>query len=291
MKPLILLLTPFLFLQQAAAQSPTGRYLLFSVSGGLLYPRHPGKDVTQNFGYTTIPDAGGGRTSQTFNGSLGHSFANPSFTGDFIGFEIAQKHHSIDFGIGLTQELKDNEGGYFRGGYRYHLLFKGFRLKAGLDLYYVIGGENKLGSIDNKDQEIDLLGYKAKSQWTETSSDDDGNTETDTHYVNKLDVLYQRNSFLAEPKIALTTTGKHFAFGLEAGWMFQLAQDAVIELQQSDTKGDNTHSVGRVSMNNNGSMGGPYVALTVGYYLWEKPKKTGDKPGIFGRKRTDPVDN
>ena len=248
MKPLPLLVIPFLCLQQAAAQSPTGKYLLFSISGGLLYPRHPGKDVTKNFVYTTLPDAGGGRTSQTFNGSLGHSFANPSYTGDFINAEVAWNHHSIDFGMGLSQELKDIEGGYFKGGYRYHLPFKGVRIKAGLDLYYVMGSDNKLGSIDNKDQEIDLLGYKAKSQWTETSSDDDGNTETNTYYANKLDVQYQRSSFLAEPKIAITTTGKHFAFGLEAGWMFQLVQDDVIELQQSDTKGKTTHTVGNVSI-------------------------------------------
>ena len=283
-----LLLIAFLCLEQAAAQTPTGDYDLLSISGGLLYPKHPGKNVTRVFSYTAIPDAGGNRTTNTLTGSLGYSFESPAYTGNLINFEIARKHHSIDIGIGITAELKDNTGGYFQGGYRFLLPLKGFILKPGIDLYYVIGSENKMASIDNKDQEIDLLGYSAPSKWTDTYSDDNGNTETNTYYVNRLDILYQRNSFLAEPKIGLTSTGKHFAFGIEAGWMFQLAQSAIIELQQSETKGKDTHNIGRVGVNNNGSMGGPYVALTMGVYFWHTP---GSKRGLFGKKQVEQVDD
>lgn len=281
MKPLPLLLVSLLFVQQASAQLPSVNYNLVSLTGGLLYFRHPGKNVSQSFPYTIIPDAGGNSTSHTFNGSLGHSFANPAYTGDIGSIELARKHHSIVLGIGISQEIKDVAGIYFKGGYRYLFPLKGFLLKTGFDLYLVSDGGNKLGSIDNKDQEIDLFGYQAKSQWTESSTDDQGVTTTDTYHAKTLHVIYRRKSFLAEPKIAIVTTGKHLALGLEAGWMFQLSQSASIRLEQSDTKDSHGNTIGTLPLNNNGSLGGPYIAITVGVYFWRKTKRPSNKPGFF----------
>ncbi|MBS1665254.1 MAG: hypothetical protein JST68_29685 [Bacteroidetes bacterium] len=269
MKPLPILAFLCLLLHHASAQRPNLSYELYALNGGMLYPRHPGKDVALSFPYTIIPDAGGGPSSQTFNGSLGHSYAGQSYVGDIFSIEIARRHHSVDLGMGVNQEVNGVFGFYLKEGYRYLLPLKGVMLKAGFDLYCIFDSGNKLGSIDNKNQEIDLFGFQAMSQWTETSTDDQGVNTTDTYYANTLDVLYRRNSILGEPKIALTTTGKHVAFGLEAGWRFQLAQDAVIKLRQSGSNG-NTNTVGGFPMNNNGSLGGPYIALTIGGYMWHK---------------------
>jgi hypothetical protein len=95
--------------------------------------------------------------------------------------------------------------GYIKFGYGYIFHFGRLRVQPTLDFYWTFDGPITMGNINNKDSNINILGFTANSQFTQTSSDDNGNTSTTTYNAGTLELNYKRNSFLAAPKVLLGT--------------------------------------------------------------------------------------
>jgi hypothetical protein len=264
MKLLTFILFVLLF-RQAIAQSTGGSRVVISFSSGAYYSRRPGKNIVESFTYTSTPTGAAVGSTQTFFGTLGGDFPRIGYIGDLMNFEVTSKRHAINGGIGLYPEVGSNDGGYFKAGYRWVLPFhrNKFQLKPGADLYGVLGGQMELGRIDNKNKTLQMLGYTALPEWTETSSGRYG-TSTTTYSADHLSVLYRRNGLLVEPKVVLSTTFKRLVLGLEAGWMLQLSQGCILPLQQQDGGDDNMHTIGKIHEPHNGSMSGPHAALSIG---------------------------
>ncbi|HXB09843.1 MAG TPA: hypothetical protein VNW04_22120 [Puia sp.] len=253
-----------LLFRQSIAQSTGGARLVLSLSGGAHFSRHPGKNVVESFTYTSTLTGAAASSTQTFFGSLGGDFPRIGYMGDIMNVEVTSRHHAINGGIGLYPDIGSNTAGYLKSGYRWVLPFhrNKFQLKAGADVYLVLGSGMELGRIDNKNTTLELLGFTAGPQWTETYSSRNG-SYTNTYNADHLSVLYRRNGLLVAPKVALSTNLKRLVLGLEAGWMLQLSQGCVLLLQQQDG-GDNRHTIGKIHEPRNGSMSGPYAALSIG---------------------------
>jgi hypothetical protein len=95
--------------------------------------------------------------------------------------------------------------------------------------------------------------------------DGDGGTYDATYNANHLDINYRRFSFLANPKVVLAPRVRgRIVFGLELGWMIQVSQRCNLQLEQTSTTSHQTNTVGKVTVENNGALNGPYAAMTVG---------------------------
>jgi hypothetical protein len=256
-----------------AAPAPEN-YSILSAGFGRFFLSTPGRDISATLPYMVKDVNSGLETNQTFNGSARSLFKTPVNMINLLNFELVRKHESIDLGFGLAQERNaDKQGFYLKGGYRYILPLGPLLIKPGVDNYFVIAGQNTIGSIDNRQKEIFLAGYHAGDQFTVTTSDDDGST-TDTYDADHLDISYGRTILLTEPKITLATRpAGRWAFSLEFGWMIQLVQWSNLEFKQFDASGDHSHSVGTALFGSDGTLSGPYAAINVGIYLWPKNTK------------------
>ena len=61
---------------------------------------------------------------------------------------------------------------------------------------------------------------------------------------------------------------------LEVGWMIQLAQQFNIVYRQEDGGEQNSYTLGKTSIAENGVFRGPYAAFTVGFVLWPRKAAT-----------------
>ncbi|MDO6435653.1 hypothetical protein Q4E93_33880 [Flavitalea sp. BT771] len=262
MKKLYLLLFPLLIFRVANAQTAE-KYEMLSLDAGTFFPKGPGRDITANFPYTVTSFASGTRDQQTFDGSLRGKFTSPAYMLG-LSFGVVRMHSHIDVGGGLLREDGGDHGYYLKGGYGYGVSLGGLIVRPTLDIYY-LAEKNKMGTIDNTRKEISLLGYTAYEQYSKQLDDGDGGTYEATYNANHLDINYQRSSFLANPKIVLTprVMGR-FVFGLELGWMIQVTQRCKLQLEQTTTSSEQTNTVGKVSVGNNGALSGPYAALNIG---------------------------
>jgi len=262
MKKLYLLLFSLFFFRDADAQT-ADNYEMLSLDAGTFFPKGPGRDITANFPYTVTSFATGTRDQQTFDGSLRGKFTSPAYMLG-LSFGVVRGHSHVDVGGGLLREDGGDHGFYVKGGYGYSVSLGGLVMRPTLDIYYV-AEKNKLGTIDNTEKEISLLGYTAYEQYTLRMDDGDGGTYDATYNANHLDINYQRFSFLANPKVVLAprVTGR-FVFGLELGWMLQVSQRCKLQLEQTSTSSQQTNTVGRVTVENNGTLSGPYAAINIG---------------------------
>lgn len=263
MKPLNLpvLLILLLIGSGAGAQS----YNLLNFHANTFWPNSPGHDVSTSFPYAVTDLTTGTRDSRTFEGELKGKFTNPLYMFGAT-LEIVRRHNGGDFGAGLFTERGGDHGYYLQAGYKYVISFGGLLLKPGLDFYYV-RGIDKMGSIDNRQKEIYLLGYTAHDQFTITESDgySDGGTVRNTYDAERLDVNYRRNSFLAQPKFTLATTfWDRISLGLELGYMIQMVQKASVNFEQNNHHASDSYSVGKVKLTQNGTLTGASAAFTVG---------------------------
>jgi hypothetical protein len=279
MKALYLLLIPFLFFQEAGAQTENRntsvspvlpeRYTILTAGFGIFFPSRAGHDVATTFPYTLKDVDNGNETNEIFNGRVHDRFSSPINMIDLLDVEFVRKHHSIDMGVGLSYEGGGDHGFYLKGGYRYILSFGGLQLKPGIDLYYIFGGNNTLGKIDNKKKEIFLPGAYADDHFTVTETDEYSSSD-ETVDADHLDVDYIRSTLMAEPKIVLAVEpSRKLTFSLEAGWMFQVLQYSRLEFRQFDD-GNNSNVVGHISQPYNGSMNGLYAAIKVGINILPK---------------------
>jgi hypothetical protein len=281
MKPLTLSLILFLLLQQADGQflspselqkrrqqpsQPDANYGMISLSMGTLFPLHPGQVFTSHFQYTSTSATTGASATHAFAGTSG-SFYSIAILGDLLHGAYISNNSCLDLGLGLNGDMSNDVSAYIKFGYGYIFRFGRLQVQPTLDFYWALDGPVTMGTINNKDSNINILGFTAKSQFTETSSDANGNTTTDTYNAGTLEINYKRNSFLAAPKVLLgTVLGRHLYVGVEAGWLLQMWQTTTIKLTQYDENdGTNTNAVGKVHLNTNGSLGGPEVALNVGW--------------------------
>jgi hypothetical protein len=271
MKTLCLLLILLIFFGNAGAQmqrtsSALENYITLSLEAGTFFASRPGHDITLNFPYTVTSFATGGTDKQTFDGSLRGKFTSPAYMGGLnLGFVL--QHSSIDVGLGLFREDGGDHGWYMKGGYGYIVPLGGLLLKPAIDLYYLIG-KDKIGTIDNNQKEISLLGYTAYDQFTVKSDDGEGSTVENTYNADHLDVNYRRFNFLANPKIVLATRPKgRLVLSLELGWMFQLSQRCNMQLEQTSTSTQETYTVAKIPLENNGSLNGAYAGINIGVRL------------------------
>lgn len=256
--------------QTANTPTPPENYSILSTGFGEFFPYDPGHDISATFPYTVKDVATGNVTRQNFNGAIHGRFTRPTYMINLLNEELVRKRNSIDMGFGLFREAGGDHGFYLKGGYGYILPLGSLLLKPSLDLYY-LNGIDRMGSIDNRQKEISLLGFVAPDQFTVETTDEDDVTTDATYNADHLDVNYRRYSFLAEPKIVLATKPKgRLAVSLEAGWMFQLSQRSVLQFEQEDGSSENGNNVGSISLERNGFLSGPYVALNIGVYLWPK---------------------
>jgi hypothetical protein len=262
MKKLCLLVFSLLFFMGAEAQT-VEKYEMFSLDAGTFFPKRPGRDITASFPYTVTSLATGTRDQQTFDGSLRGKFTSPAYLLG-LSFGVVRVHSHIDVGGGLLREDGGDHGFYVKGGYGYSVPLGGLVIRPSLDIYYMVE-KNKLGTIDNTQKEIRLLGYTAYEQYTKQLDDGDGGTYEATYNANHLDINYRRYSFLANPKVVLAprVTGR-FVFGLELGWMLQVSQRCNLQFEQTTTSSHQTNTVGKVSVENNGALNGPYAAINIG---------------------------
>ncbi len=280
MKRLILSLILFLLIRQSDGQflplselqkkqqpsQPDVNYGMISAGVGALFPLHPGQVFSNHFQYTSTSAATGVSTTHAFTGTSG-SFLSTAILGDLIHGAYISNNSCFDLGLGLNGDMGGEANAYIKFGYGYIFRFGPLQVQPTLDFYWALDGPVTMGTINNKDSIINILGFTAKSQFTETSSDDNGNNTTTTYNAGSLDVDYKRNSFLAAPKVLLGSLfWRHLYVGIEAGWLLQMAQSATIKLTQYDENdGSNSNPIGKVHLSANGSLGGPEIALNVGW--------------------------
>lgn len=283
MKPLNLFFALCLLCHGADAQTPANiNYGMISGSLGTLFPMHPGKVFSTSFNYQSVSASTGAATTHGFSGSTA-TFRSTAILADIIHGAYVTDNNYFDFGIGINGDMNDDQQGYLKFGYGRIFHAGCWQIQPTLDLYVAFDGPDKLGTIDNKDSTIYVLGFTAKPQFTVTSSDANGNPETDTYNAGTLEVAYKRNSFLAAPKVLFgTLISRRVYVGIEAGWLLQLGQSSTIKLVQYDENDDgNSNPVGKVHLGQNGSLTGPEVALNVAYCfggIFSRKKNGGKKP-------------
>jgi hypothetical protein len=250
--------------QHALAQDTARHRLVISISGGPYLPQRPGRNVFESFVYTSTPVGSSTSRSALFSGSLGGNYPPAGFVGDVLHFEITSGRHAINTGIGLFQTSNADDGGYLKIGYARVLHFhrNRFRFQPGADLYGILGGKVEMGRIEDFGQTLQFLGFTAPAQWTDTYTNRSG-THTDTFIADHLSVRYRRNALLLEPKLELSATLGRLVLGLEAGWMLQLSQGAVVVFKQVATNGYG-NNFGLIHQPNNGTLSGLYTSLIVG---------------------------
>ena len=259
-----------------AVPSPVGygkgdRYTIVYVGGGIFSPSLPGHDVTTNFQYQAIDLASGAKTTQTFSGGVHGRFTSPIYMIDLFGLEFVNRHVDINTGVGLYEEAGGDHGAYLKAGYRYVIPVGGLLIKPGFDLDYFFGSTIVMGRIDNRNKNIIVPGFEASDQFKVESTDGDGVSTTDTYNADHLNVDYRRSGFLINPKLVLSARPrKRFVLSLEFGWMFQLAQQSDIVYRQEDGGEDNSYTLGKTPVAENGVFSGPYAAFTIGFVLWPK---------------------
>jgi hypothetical protein len=265
MRTLILLCIPLLVWADAGAQTFTDDYNVISIDASTLLARLPGHDITTTFPYTVTSVASGSTSQYNFAGALHGRFTSPAY---MVGLNFAQvwRRDHFNFGGGLLREEGGDHGFYLKGGYGYSFFLGDLAVRPALDLYYLVD-KNRMGTIDNRQKQISLLGYTAYEQFIVKEDDGVGNLYDVTYNADHLDVNYRRFSLLADPKVVLSTRPLgRFVVGLELGWMLQLYQQCDLLLEQSSVHGV-TNTAGKVRLDNNGALNGPFAAINIGMRL------------------------
>jgi hypothetical protein len=270
MKPLRLLFIVLLSFMEGRAQKEG--YTIVSLNVGNLFPRSAGHDVTSFFPYTSTSVLDGKETHELFNSSTRGRFRSPSYLID-LSVEYDKGHHGGTFGIGGFTGRGGDYGLSLKAGYRYIVPLGGLQLKPAIDVYYLIGANNNLGNIDNREKMLSLPGLTSYDQFTVKSTDEDGGSQQDTYYTDHLDVNYRRNSWLVKPGIILSAQPRNkLVFSLEAGWMFQVAQSSFLQfVQKGDGQGE-SRVLGKAPMEKNGKLSGPYAAISIGISLPDRKR-------------------
>ena len=183
---------------------------------GVKIPRTiTGGTVSVSFPYTST-DAAGVTTNNVFQSSGKNTVYNnvkPYVT--LFGLEAGGLKHfySLDFSLGgdasiVGFNISTGYGflWYFNGlgEHEKNVVNKRFVFKASVNVVWdLYSGSALLGTIDNANKTINILGYKANPTFDVASTDGDGNIETDTYSAQNLDILYTHTEWSLLPKISI----------------------------------------------------------------------------------------
>ena len=275
------------------------RYLIYSASFGSLFCKKAPGILSATFPYTSKDISTGIATSKTFNGNFKNPFPPNIYLIDILNMEMVSKKHFFDIGTGINSNQYSDYSLYVKIGYghifpvnfiqrhnRSILLFK-----PSVSLLFLSGYLESLGSIDNENKQISLLGYTAGNQFTTPSG---RNMSGGTYNANTLDVEFKRTNFMLAPKINVSNKiNKGIYWSIDVGWLLQMSNHNRFYLNQ-EANDDNKHQqvLATVKPGTNGlnatfngmpfikgpNIGGAYVGVNVGLYIWKKtPKKVALK--------------
>lgn len=266
MRTLLLACIPLLLCTEAGAQNRSNEYGVLSLDAGTFFAHHPGHDIATSFPYTVTSLTSGGSTQSTFNGSLQGKFTSPAYLAG-LKFDYGWRRSVVDLGAGFFRANGGDHGVYLKAGYGYNLYLGGLAVRPAVDFYYLMG-KDKMGTLDNSQKQISLLGFMAYEQYTVSQDDGDGSSYDETYNADHLDINYRRFTLLGNPKIVVSTPSLgRLVVNLEFGWLVQLYQRCDLQLEQTNTSHDETHTVGKVMLDMNGSLGGAFAAINIGVRL------------------------
>jgi hypothetical protein len=183
---------------------------------GFKIPIHSSSGAVRlNFPYTSTDDITGITTNQIFHSNRGSVVSNnvqPYWL--FFEYELGGLKHfySLNFSAGKGFGVSTGYGfmWYFNGfgEHKKNVVNKRYVFKASMNIgYEQFAGRTLLGTIDNSNKTIGLLGYAAEPTFDITTSIDngDGTTsyETDTYSAQDLNVSYSQTEWLLIPKISI----------------------------------------------------------------------------------------
>jgi hypothetical protein len=183
---------------------------------GVSIPFHTGGGaIGLSFPYTSTDATSGVTTNNIFQSNPGttvYNQANPFLIA--FGLEAGGLKHffSLDFDGGSSRAnifLSTGYGfiWYFNGlgEHEKSMTNKRFVFKASMNIVWTPNaiGSTSLGTIDNTNQTINLLGYTAHPTFDITTTDADGNSETDTYSAQNLNVSYSQTEWSLLPKISI----------------------------------------------------------------------------------------
>jgi len=250
----------------AGAQRRADEYGALSLDVGTFFAHRPGHDIAASFPYTVTSLSSGGSSQDNFDGALQGRFTSPAYLLG-VKFDYGWKRHMVDVGVGLFTEDGGDHGFYLKAGYGYSFRLGGLSVRPTMDFYYLMG-KDKMGTIDNTEKRIYLLGYTAFEQYTVQVDDGDGGSYDHTNNANHLDVNYRRFTLLGNPKIVISPHPfGRIVVGIELGWLVQVHQWCDLQLEQTNTSNSEVYTVGKVRLDGNGELGGAFAAINIGVRL------------------------
>ena len=245
---LCILLLSLSFFQQSNAQSYHERSLYGALTAGagiFVFNHNPGL-MSINFPYT-VTNASGNATHQVFQSKPIGSYSQRSLMGD-VNLEVGNWRHCVSIGVHPTDFQA-----YIYMGYGYNFYFdigarnanvstdRKFVIKPSFNIafsdYVLSDNKNKddsyLGTIDNVDKTVELLGHTSSPTFHYTS----GKANTDYHETSKtLDLYYGQTDWVFIPEITLSDNQyKHiFRWELNVGYHIPFYEEGGIRILQND---------------------------------------------------------
>jgi hypothetical protein len=221
---------------------------LFSGAEMQFFGRRPGI-LSVSFPYS-VTDSSGSTTDHVFSGENKDIYGSHKAYVLPIFIELGHLHHFVHFGLAFTV----NQGGftglpYLTAGYgglwyidpwRRGRPFNNKRwvIKASLNLTYTADGPNSnsavLGSIDNYNKTVDLLGEVAGPTFTTGGGTGRGSTPRKTYIVQTLRVSYSQRELSLLPRIsvALNPYSEYVRWELIAGYSIPVIERGGLYFQQ-----------------------------------------------------------
>lgn len=249
------------------AVNPKDRHLIFSFNMGALFIQKTRGLLSIAFPYASKDVSSAAITQGKFAGSLQDPFHTNAFLMDVLAFEVTSKRHSIETRFGIIPNYMENNNDanreiYFEGGYAHIFpVYLGrsrktpsIQIKAGLDLFFM-EFLKELGTIDNRDKDLYLVGDTASSTYTTYTLTASHHSVAHIHQADHLYVGFAHNSLDLVPGIRITTNpaGHHFCWAILASWFVPLVERGGLFLKQMPEKdGDPGNDVqhGFVSLSN-----------------------------------------
>ncbi|WP_157446933.1 hypothetical protein [Cytophaga aurantiaca] len=215
---------------------------------------HPG-NLSLSFPYQTM-DAGHNMYAHVFKTNTRHLLSNSS-PELLFGIDITKSHVTFNFSTGFNTSYN---GAFYSLGAGMNLFLghnqrspasrmqqAGWIIRPSLNLSFFSFTTGDIGSIDNNNVTIYVLGSTAKPKFTYYR-----NKHTYTGYANKLVVIYKQNQIGIEPKIAVCTNPYRPGVGVQffASYFIPLSQSCGLVLRQHDIKKNATQFISGSSKNN-----------------------------------------
>jgi hypothetical protein len=276
------------------------KYVIYSIGiGNLLNKKVPGT-LSAMFSYTSKDISTGITTPQTFNGHFKDPFSPNIYLLDLLNLEIVSKKHFFDIGAGINSNQYDKYSPYFKFGYghifpinlvKWHnqsiLLFK-----PSMGILYMDGARENLGSIDNNNKVINLLGYTADNQFSVHYDYVYYGTDK-TYNASRLAVDFSRSIFMLAPKISISNKlSNRLYWSIDASWLLQISNYNRFYLnQEANDNGGHLKTLAEIKPGTNGlttmfngipftkgpSLSGAYIGVNVGMCLAKKTRISPNK--------------